>query len=717
MAPAAPRAPDLARLGATLALVVVATLAAKGRLRALDDAIWDRLQAKLPARTPATAFALVGIGQPTLEAQGGYPFPRRVHARALDRLTEFGAQVVAVDVLFLGLQGPEDDAALAAAVARNRPLLPYKAGWETVLDPAEGPVQRFVVESPPAGLTASARGSGFANLPLDANPDHVFRRVWLAQAGEGGQQFRAFGVELAQSLGARVAALPTTPARLDLRAVKGDQVTRVELQDLLDGTPAARQGVAGRAVILGATAEVLGDIKSTPVGRLPGALLHVAVAENLLAGGTPREATGVGAALALAGGLVGVLRVEAAVLPWLGVALAAATLLLTVGGALAWVHLGAGAGLVAGAGVVLAVLLARLAPKGSPQRGPTSVEEAAAALVQRLEEGDARGARRLVADLPPDVQGDPLVRFHQARALVPAGMEGALEKALAAARGAPVDPGQRAALAEDLEAAGYTELALCELEDLYQQDASLPGVGDRLFQLRQARDRRWGVLSPRALRDLLGRDFRALESLGEGAEGLVLGARRRQDDAPVVLKVMHPRRLDDPAALARFRHEEEALRAIDHPAFPRLVEARKGRVPFLVMQRRAGAEWRLDELAAGNPIPKLAALVEAVQALHRAGWVHRDLKPENLLWEEGQGLSVLDLGLAARIGEGVPGGGTLPWAAPEQLVEEGPAGPGQDVHAVGRLGLALGLRSPAFEAAAEADPGARSSLDQLAAAL
>lgn len=86
----------------------------------------------------------------------------------------------------------------------------------------------------------------------------------------------------------------------------------------------------------------------------------------------------------------------------------------------------------------------------------------------------------------------------------------------------------------------------------------------------------------------------------------------------------------------------------------------------LVRQRYQGARrWNQPTRAL------VAALCEAVHALHKKGLVHNDLKPDNVLvhLDPTSGrlvVTLVDLALTARAGEGGPGG-TVAYAAPERL--------------------------------------------------
>jgi diguanylate cyclase (GGDEF)-like protein len=132
------------------------------------------------------------------------------------------------------------------------------------------------------------------------------------------------------------------------------------------------------------------------------------------------------------------------------------------------------------------------------------------------------------------------------------------------------------------------------------------------------------------------------------------------------------------------RSELRAMSRLCHPAVPRLLD--HGRRPdsshYLVMDLASGRPLS-EHLAQGALDPALTAriagcLLDALAAVHQAGVAHGDIKPDNLLLDAmgDVPLSLIDFGLANS------NGGTLAWAAPEQLQGLG-ASPAADVYAAG----------------------------------
>jgi hypothetical protein len=172
---------------------------------------------------------------------------------------------------------------------------------------------------------------------------------------------------------------------------------------------------------------------------------------------------------------------------------------------------------------------------------------------------------------------------------------------------------------------------------------------------------------------LLGR-YRILRQLGEGSAGRTFLAEDTMVHRRVVLKALRADADEDPSVL----REARALAALQHPRVVTLYDVeRVGDQVFVVMEHLPGGSLadRLAKgpLAPGELAPLALGLLEALEAIHRAGLVHRDVKPSNVLLTA-QGLPKLaDFGIAQLPGAeatiaGVRGAplGTLRFMSPEQ---------------------------------------------------
>ncbi len=181
--------------------------------------------------------------------------------------------------------------------------------------------------------------------------------------------------------------------------------------------------------------------------------------------------------------------------------------------------------------------------------------------------------------------------------------------------------------------------------------------------------------------------YTELRELGTGAAGQVVLARHDADGTPVAIKYLAPELLADHNFIARFRHEARLLALMDrnpHAArFYEYVEQPHGAA--IVMELVDGVSLRAMIRSEGptGPEAALAVLKGSLIGLaiaHDMGVVHRDFKPENVMVDGNGHSKLVDFGIAARAGEGMPASGTPSYMAPEQWAGA-PAGPSTDVHA------------------------------------
>jgi len=260
-----------------------------------DQSIYDTLQsvAHRPARDD---IVIVGIDDESLSRIGRWPWPRAVHATLLDRITETGARAVLMDLIVSEPEGGEarGDAALARSLAANGRTILAVALEST----AEG---QLVEARPVPALREAAAAIGHIDAELD--PDGMARSVYL-WAGIGAPRYPQLALGLLQignpAVAARYARQSTAPADpADAAAWLREQWLRIPFAgppgtyahvsyvDVLAGrTP--KSALAGKYVLVGATAIGLGDAYPTPVsgfGRtMPGVELHANILQSLIEG-------------------------------------------------------------------------------------------------------------------------------------------------------------------------------------------------------------------------------------------------------------------------------------------------------------------------------------------------------------------------------------------------------------------------------------------------
>ncbi len=197
--------------------------------------------------------------------------------------------------------------------------------------------------------------------------------------------------------------------------------------------------------------------------------------------------------------------------------------------------------------------------------------------------------------------------------------------------------------------------------------------------------------------DVVGQRYQILAEVASGAFGTVYRAKHVHTLRVVALKVLHAHTSLDEAARERFRREVCAPTLIGHPGVVEVLDAdidQEG-APFVAMEWLDGETLRAT-LAEGRPLTVALDLVEqlldALAAVHEAGFVHRDLKPENVfVTREPDGKErahILDLGLARRkdsvsVTSTGTALGTPRYMSPEQFMSAKHVGPPADVWAVG----------------------------------
>src|SRR5690606_29125885 len=270
----------LAALGTAAALAH-----ANGALDFLERHLQD-VRARVATRPASGEVVVVEIDSDSLDWLETWPWPRRYYAEALEQLIAAGATAVALDLDLSSASSPAEDARLEralAAIGAERVALPVFRQFErrrdgTVEAVDTGPLSRF---RPHVSL-----------VHVDFRPDRdgLIRRVEARQVRQS--------VEV-PTLGAWLAMAGGAPAEIVIDfGIDLAGIPVLSFADVLEGT-FDPDVVAGRRVILGATANELGDIGSVPRHRLlPGALIHALVFETLRQGRALREVGGLPVALA-----------------------------------------------------------------------------------------------------------------------------------------------------------------------------------------------------------------------------------------------------------------------------------------------------------------------------------------------------------------------------------------------------------------------------------
>jgi TolB-like protein/predicted Ser/Thr protein kinase/Tfp pilus assembly protein PilF len=146
-------------------------------------------------------------------------------------------------------------------------------------------------------------------------------------------------------------------------------------------------------------------------------------------------------------------------------------------------------------------------------------------------------------------------------------------------------------------------------------------------------------------------DYKLLEEIGRGGQGVVFRARQKSLNRIVALKVIGLGQWATKAHLRRFRLEAEAAASLDHPCIVPIYEVgeREGQCYFSMKFIEGG---QLDEVVSFTPISirqaaeLIAKLARTVHYAHEHGILHRDIKPGNILLDAKGEPQLTDFGLA-----------------------------------------------------------------------
>jgi serine/threonine protein kinase len=156
---------------------------------------------------------------------------------------------------------------------------------------------------------------------------------------------------------------------------------------------------------------------------------------------------------------------------------------------------------------------------------------------------------------------------------------------------------------------------------------------------------------------LAGGRYKVTAKLGEGGMGFVYRALDQNIDAEVVIKVPRQAMMEDPEFAGRFTHEIRSLVRLSHPHIVKVTDVGNyDGIPFAVMQYLAGGSLEDQRPVGpdGQPLPCeprnvsrwVIAVADALDYIHRQGYVHRDVKPGNILFDTHGHAFLSDFGVA-----------------------------------------------------------------------
>jgi adenylate cyclase len=395
-------------VGALAGLLVLSGALEFLELKSLDLRFWFR-----GPQSPASPIVIIAIDEDSFdELNLTWPFPRALHGRLLDLVSQGRPAAIGLDILFIepSVLGPDDDRALAEAIARAGNVVLAAAFTVT-----EGDLGRREDLNPPLPeIRAGAAAFGFVNLTTDR--DAFVRSGPLHRPYQDGIQ-ESFTRRL-HSL-ARRAGLPAQP--LPAQATTGINFRGpagtfpiVPYYKVLSGE-APPETFRGRVVLVGATTPVLHDEFPAPFSghtRMPGVEIQANLLDTLLQGRSiHRSAFPLAVVLAALGAVIAT-GIAAAVRPLLALLAVLATVvlyaLIAYGAFVAadiWLDLVPGpAGVALGYGATVIALLIREQREKRRLSRFFSPDVVRAILTTRGEDALA-GRRRRITVLFSDIRG------------------------------------------------------------------------------------------------------------------------------------------------------------------------------------------------------------------------------------------------------------------------------------------------------------------------
>ncbi len=281
-------------------MLVALGLLLSGWLVNLDNLVYDYSLQTLQ-RPPSEDVVIVAIDNRSLAELGRWPWSRAQHARLIDRLTAAGTQAVALDLILAEPDrvDPAGDERLARALQKNGHVVLPVIPEQTEID---GLLQET---APLSSLSRSAAALGHIGIELDR--DGKVRRTFL-RAGIGHPNRPSLALALLTagnhepnplpgiSNDAAGAGTPTAWVRDRMFMIpfssQPDFIPTFSYVDVLNaGKAQINELFAGKYVLVGATADGLGERYATPVGdsvrrAMPGVEILAHTADALLRGVT-----------------------------------------------------------------------------------------------------------------------------------------------------------------------------------------------------------------------------------------------------------------------------------------------------------------------------------------------------------------------------------------------------------------------------------------------
>lgn len=186
----------------------------------------------------------------------------------------------------------------------------------------------------------------------------------------------------------------------------------------------------------------------------------------------------------------------------------------------------------------------------------------------------------------------------------------------------------------------------------------------------------------------LMQQYEVVDLIGEGAYGVVLKAKQKEDGSTVAIKKF--KETDDDELIKKTTVRElKVLKSLRHKNIVELREAfkKKGLV-HLVFEYLDNNLLEVLEKNHSGLQGKLIAkyiyqVLEGLDYMHSLSYIHRDIKPENLLVNAQGTVKICDMGFAKMMDPQMTDYVATRWYRPPELLVGAEYGPAIDIWAVG----------------------------------
>ncbi|PTL60399.1 CHASE2 domain-containing protein [Paraconexibacter algicola] len=275
----------------TIAIAVV--LAATPVLDGLERASGDVRFAVRGEQTPREDLVVVAVDDRTFsDLDQRWPFPRSLHARAIERIAADRPRAIVYDVQFSEETDPDcdpddpdiTDACIEAIESDNALLLALREAGDVVLATTEVSAagRPNLLGGDPEALAFSRARPGIALFPID--PGGVYRRGRVRQAG-----LPTLAVATAEVVRGRrldPTTVPQDPFLIDYAGPPGT-VPQVSFSSVVGPRPVPRGTFRDRIVVVGPVATTLQDVHPTSfasAGEMSGAEIQANAIATVLDG-------------------------------------------------------------------------------------------------------------------------------------------------------------------------------------------------------------------------------------------------------------------------------------------------------------------------------------------------------------------------------------------------------------------------------------------------